>query len=74
MTLKHLKLLLSALIVVSSIVELLGYVQSMPITLLMMAILSGIIGWESHQQNKKESIPVFIAAAFTGLIAIITMF
>lgn len=71
---KYIKLLLSALIILTAISDFMGYSKTMPIMLLMLAIVNAVTAWESYHKNKIDSILLFIVALFIGFVSIFSMF
>ena len=70
---KYIKLSLTVLIVIIAISLLVGYDGNIPIMLLLLAVSNVIPAVEHYQNNKTESIILFLTALFVGVVSIIVM-
>ena len=70
---KYIKLLLAVLAVLTSVCSLIWNTDIHHITLIVLSMLTAINGWEKYQENKKDSIIFFVAAAFIGFTGIIAI-
>ena len=72
---KYVKLLLAALVVLTSAIHLLmGYTINFAIMFMLLAILNAINGWERYKENKQDGIIFFVVAIFIGIVSIVAMF